>query len=268
MGFPFFYRIYSMSGIDPTQQSSFQYHQSKLITIPHGMFNRCNGFSLPPFSSLNFSYGVGDDPQLVTTNRRHVKQALNISFLVSAKQTHGKKIYCCSDITSDKEVDDYDALITNQRGVGLLIQQADCQAILIHDPNKQVIAAIHCGWRGSTKNIIGSTIAKMMQRYQTDPKTVLVTISPSLGPCCAEFINYEQELPKQLHQFQHKPYYFNFWDMSTTQLVEAGVAAKHIDATRICTACNHDYFSYRRTNKRSGEITTGRNGSIICLPLT
>jgi len=256
-----------MSEIHHTHQSTFQYRQSELITIPHGMFNRFNGSSLSPFASLNFSYGVGDDPTHVTTNRNHVKQTLGISFLVSAKQVHGRKAYCCSNITSDQEVEGYDALITDQRGVGLLVQQADCQAILIHDPNKQIIAAIHCGWRGSIANIIGMTIAKMESRYQTDPTALLVAISPSLGPCCAEFINFQHELPKQLHQFQENPYHFNFWDMSITQLIEAGVQEKHIDATCICTACNQDYFSYRRTNKMGKEGTTGRNGSIICLPL-
>jgi len=231
------------------------------------MFNRFSGASLPPFASLNFSFGVGDDPRHVTANRQHVKLAIGLRFLISAKQVHGKRVYCGSDITSDLEVVGYDALITNQRGVGLLIQQADCQAILIHDPNRQVIAAVHCGWRGSTANIIGSTIATMKRTYQTDPTDLLVAISPSLGPCCAEFMNYQQELPEELHQFQEKPYHFNFWDMSTTQLIEAGVRAKHIDATRICTACNQDYFSYRRTKKESGEIATGRNGSILSLPL-
>jgi YfiH family protein len=164
-------------------------------------------------------------------------------------------------------VKDYDALITNQQGVGLMIQQADCQALLMHDPVRQVIGAVHCGWRGSAANIIGLTITEMQRSYQTDPAALLVAISPSLGPCCAEFINYRQELPKRLHRFQESPNHFNFWDISTHQLVEAGVSAKHIDAARICTACNRDYFSYRRAKKKR-KITTGRNCSVICLPLS
>jgi YfiH family protein len=230
------------------------------------MFSRHIGTSRPPFSSLNISYGVGDDPGNVAANRQRVKQALGTPFLLSAKQMHSDRIYCASDVTTDIEMDGYDALITNRPGVGLLIQQADCQAILMHDPNKQVIAAVHCGWRGSVANIIGLTIAEMQQRYQTNPALLLVAISPSLGPCCAEFTNYRQELPGDLYYFQERPCHFNFWDISIHQLVEAGVSIEHIDAARICTSCDLGYFSYRRSQKKE-QLKTGRNGSAISLPL-
>ena len=231
------------------------------------MFNRLKGASPPPFSSLNVSYGVGDDRGHVNANRQYIKHLLGIPLLLSAKQIHGDKVYCGSGIATDTEVSGYDALITNQQGVGLLIQQADCQAILMHDPDKQIIAAIHCGWRGSAANIIESTIVEMQRRYQTDPAVLLVAISPSLGPCCAQFINYRKELPERLHQFQESPYHFNFWNISMHQLIDAGVSAEHIDAARICTSCDREYFSYRRTKKR-GKFTTGRNGSVISLPLS
>ncbi len=231
------------------------------------MFNRLNGTSRFPFSSLNVSYSVGDDPSYVGANRQCMKQALGISFLLSAKQVHGDRVYCTTSLKTDTEVLDYDALITNQQGVGLLIQQADCQAILMYDPIKQVIAAVHCGWRGSVANIIEMTIAEMKRNYQTDPAYLLVAISPSLGPCCSEFINYRQELPKRFYEFQESPYHFNFWDISTHQLVNAGVSANRIDVAGICSACSQNHFSYRRS-KKMGEIATGRNGSVISLPLT
>lgn len=255
-----------MTDTDSLTPLSYRYHRSKLIAVPHGMFNRHNGISPPPFSSFNISYGVGDDPGNVEVNRHRLKEKLGAPFLLSAKQVHGNRIYCAADITADREVDGYDALITNQQGVGLLIQQADCQAVLMHDPDKKVIAAVHCGWRGSAVNIIGLTIAEMQRRYRTDPAALEVAISPSLGPCCAEFINYRMELPGQLHQFRESSYHFNFWDISASQLIEAGVKAMRIDIACICTACDQDYFSYRRAKKR-GEVTTGRNGSAICLPM-
>lgn len=255
-----------MTDTDSLTPLSCRYHRSKLLTLPHGMFNRLDGSSLPPFSSFNVSYGVGDDPATVDANRQRLKKTLAVLFLVSAQQMHGNRIYCAADISADTEVAGYDALITNQPGVGLLIQQADCQAVLMHDPDKKVIAAVHCGWRGSAVNIIGLTIAEMQRRYRTDPAALRVAVSPSLGPCCAEFINYRKELPRQLQQFRESGNHFNFWDISASQLIAAGVKAKRIDIARICTACDHDYFSYRRAKKRR-EATTGRNGSAICLPM-
>jgi len=244
---------------------AYRYLQSTLINLPHGMFNRQGGISSSPCASLNVSYSVGDNPHNVAANRHRLKNFLGTSLLLSARQVHGDGVYCGTDITADTEVDGYDALVTDQQGVGLLIQQADCQALLMHDPDRKVIAAVHCGWRGSAINIIGRTIVQMQRRYRTDPAALKVAISPSLGPCCAEFKTYREELPAELHQFQESPYHFNFWNISTSQLVTAGVRQENIDTARICTACDRNYFSYRRSRKR-GEMTTGRNGSAICLP--
>ena len=239
--------------------------QSDLLTIPHGMFDRNNGASLPPFDSLNVSYSVSDNTIAVTANRQRIKKVFNISFLLSARQIHSSKIFNARIVEKDNEVDGFDALITNQKNVGLLIQQADCQAILMHDPIRNAIAAIHCGWRGSVANIINTTVLEMHEQYKTDPSHLNVVISPSLGPCCAEFINYTSELSVRFHPFQEKTNHFNFWDISVMQLEEAGVKPTHIDVTGICTCCNSNYFSYRRTRK-NGRQETGRNCSLICLP--
>lgn len=238
--------------------------QSSRLQITHGMFDRHHGTSLPPYSSLNSSYGVGDKSNNVEANRQRIKNNLNIRFLLSARQVHGSKVHTDSKITDDREVDGYDALITNQLNVGLLIQQADCQALLLHDPVQEVIAAIHCGWRGNVANIIKSTIVKMREEFQVSPAHLNVAISPSLGPCCAEFINYQTELPEHLHTFQVKPNHFDLWEISSKQLVEAGVKPSNIDVTGVCTCCNSDYFSYRRAVKQ-GDPITGRQASVICL---
>ena len=137
--------------------------------------------------------------------------------------------------------------------------------MLLHDPVQQVVAAIHCGWRGSVQGIIGKTITCMQQEYGVFPKSIRAVISPSLGPCCAEFINYRQELPPWMHDYQPSPNHFDFWAISRRQLVEAGIDAQHIDTAGICTKCNESFFSYRRAVQNSGGIT-GRNGSIIGLP--
>lgn len=254
-----------MNNFNPAPSADIQYYQSKMLDVRHGMFNRNHGISEPPYASLNISFGVGDDSDLVNANRQRIKEALGITYLISAKQIHGNQVVASNeDVHCDMEVEGYDALITDQEGVGLLIQQADCQAILLHDPENKVIAAIHCGWRGSVSNIIKSTIMIMEETYLVNPSQLKVAISPSLGPCCAEFVNYRSELPEEFHRFQESPNHFNFWDISVSQLHEAGVKPQHIDVAGICTFCNQDYFSYRRSNKK-GKTTTGRNGSVICL---
>ena len=129
---------------------------------------------------------------------------------------------------------------------------------------RKAIAAIHCGWRGSVLNIIKTTVERMRQDYRTDPGDLYAAISPSLGPCCAEFVNFQAELPKELHSYQTKPNFFDFWEISRMQLTVAGVKTERIDIARICTCCSPAYFSYRRSRKK-GRPATGRHGSLICL---
>lgn len=231
----------------------------------HGICSCDGGCSPPPFATLNLSYGVGDQPANVAANRHKVKLALGADFLVSAGQVHGDQIFCAHDPGRDTEVQGYDALLTDRPGTGLLIQQADCQAVLLHDPQRKAIAAIHCGWRGNVSNIIATTIARMHEEYRSEPSALRALISPSLGPCCAEFRNFKNEFPSELHRFQVRPRYFDLWRLSAAQLSAAGVLPANIETMGICTVCSPAYFSYRRS-KREGLPATGRNGSVILLP--
>jgi copper oxidase (laccase) domain-containing protein len=99
------------------------------------------------------------------------------------------------------------------------------------------------------------------------PANLLAVISPSLGPCCAEFIHYKNELPAWMHAFQIRPHHFDFWAISRKQLLDAGVLPGHIDTAGLCTRCNSRFFSYRRARATADGIT-GRNGSVIGLPPT
>lgn len=234
-----------------------------LSTVPNAVaaFScRMGGVSPAPYGSLNLSFGVGDTDENVRENRQRLKAALGIPVLASAKQVHGDRVWVIdAPLAQDTEEAGYDALVTNQPGVALMVQQADCQAVLLHDSVRNVVAAIHAGWRGSVANIIAKTIHTMVERFGTNPADVVAGISPSLGPCCAEFINYRAELPAEFHGHQVTSNHFDFWAISRDQLVAAGVREEQIETARICTKCSPDYFSFRR------ERVTGRFGSVIML---
>ncbi len=231
----------------------------------YGFFDRYGGVGIIPFSSMNVSYGVGDSAEIVSENRRRIEKKLGFSFLLSAKQVHSDRIYCLTaPINSNREIDSVDALITDQQGVGLMIQQADCQAVLLFDPVRNVVAAVHCGWRGSVANILEKVVHRMISGFGVRPEGLLVAISPSLGPCCAEFVNYKKELPVAFRSFMVQPDYFDFWRISQHQLVSAGVIEKNITVTGSCTCCSKDYFSYRRSSRISDGVT-GRNCSVIVM---
>ena len=239
-------------------------YTSSLLTVPHGLFTSAGGVSSGPFAALNLSFHVGDREDNVRSNRAATARALGLSRLVSVHQVHGDRVLVVEAAHAAIEPAGYDALISNLPDTGLLIQQADCQAILLEAPNGQAVAAAHCGWRGSVLNIIATTVAALCTTFAVRPDSLRAVISPSLGPCCAEFIHYRTELPEWMHAYQVRPNHFDFWAISRRQLVEAGLRPEHIDTAGLCTRCRREFFSYRRAAKTGGGVT-GRNGSIIGL---
>jgi YfiH family protein len=224
----------------------------------HGTFNRHGGASPSPWDSNNVSFGLGDKPENVYANREQIKKTLGFKRLVSAKQVHGSQVYTVGENpTDDLEIDGFDALITNMPGIGLMIQQADCQAVFLFDPENKAIGIAHVGWRGTVADVIAETVFAMSLTFSTEPVDITAAISPSLGPCCAEFVNFRSELPAALHGYQVRPNYFDFWAISHDQLSAAGVRPENIHAAAICTCCNLDFFSYRR------DRNTGRFASVI-----
>lgn len=231
----------------------------------YGMFNRRNGVSQGLFSSCNVGRDVGDTDEAVAENRRRVKQAMGVTSLLTVSQVHGTGIFRLTESpTGDVHGGQADALVTDVAEVGLMIQQADCQAVLLYDPVRHVIGAVHCGWRGSVQRILGRVIGFMQENYGSVPDDMFGVISPSLGPCCGEFVNYRAELPPEFRDFMVRDNHFDFWRISRYQMVGSGMDEARIQTAGVCTCCAEDYFSYRRAVRQSGGVT-GRNCSVVCL---
>lgn len=141
-----------------------------------------------------------------------------------------------------------DSFITQQKNTPLAVKVADCQGILMFDPITNSISAVHCGWRSSSLNIIGKTVQKMKKLFKTNPSDLLVGISPSLGPCCAQFNDPKKELPAFAEpHIQNQN--VDFWSLSLDQLKEAGVPENQVELMKECTKCQPDkYYSHRNAD--------------------
>lgn len=232
---------------------------AKIPGLKHGVFLRQGGYSEGVHKSLNVSFDVDDNPAYVKANIEKIKEIMSISDLVWSKQCHGN---CILEVTKQlfDTASSCDALYTQVSGRGLMIKHADCQAAIIYDTVKHVVANVHSGWRGSVQNIYRDVVQSMERSFGSKPSDLLVCISPSLGPNSAEFIHYKQELPSEFLAFQVKESYFDFWEISRAQLEACGVLSHHIEIAQIDTYLNpHDYFSFRR------DRATGRHGTIASL---
>lgn len=230
------------------------------MTIIHKVFNRHGGASHEPYDSLNVSFAIGDNEDDVLENRTRICKELEISMgdLVSLNQIHSDKILTVDSNTTG-EIEGYDAMITDVPGKFLMIKVADCQAVMIWSDVKDVIANVHNGWKGSAQNIVGKTLTKMINEYQCHPSSIHVEISPSIGPCHAEFTDPKKELPEKLHEFIGPDNHVDFWSVTKKQCLEYGLIESNIYSSNVCTVCNtKDYFSFR--GEKEG---TGRFAAII-----
>lgn len=229
----------------------------------HGIFTRISGFSNPPFSGLNVGLEIGDRIDHVHRNRACIAACLKTAPHAYARQVHGTGVLTFRQNTtpsSGLHHPEGDAMITDIPGKILAVKTADCQPILLFDPARQVVANIHCGWRGSIQNIIQHTLEKMNADFNSHPADIIAGIGPSLGPCCSEFIHYRKEIPEMYWKYKIRENHFDFWAISRDQLTNAGVHSENIHISSICTSCNTDlFFSYRK------EGVTGRFASVIGL---
>ena len=134
---------------------------SKLLAlhknIIHAFTTRLNGNTL---YGNNLAYHVNDDSSNVDKNHNELAQYLKypIKRLVHMNQVHGDKIINIDKEYNFNEIPTCDALITQEKETPLMVMVADCNPILIYDPKKEVIAAIHAGRAGVFSNILSKTI--------------------------------------------------------------------------------------------------------------
>lgn len=235
-------------------------HLAAFPEIIHGIFVRDGGYSRPPFHGLNTSLSVGDLDESVERNRRLVSRCMDSGPLVFADQRHGAEVLVVEDTPLEPVAAGWtaarpgDALASGRPGVSLVVQVADCQPILLYDPAHRVVANIHSGWRGSVADVAGRAVGVMASRFGSAARDILAGVGPSLGPCCAEFKNYRDEIPRELWGYRRRSVFFDFWSISRDQLAAAGVPPENIRISGLCTRCRTDQFFSYRSEKQTGRF--------------
>jgi hypothetical protein len=246
----------------PVIHNSVPFYKFQLLNrfeeLQHLVFTRLGGVSSPPFASLNVSYDTGDQADRVRENLRRVRVTAGCSSLIYARQSHGTNIAILGDHPHFDREKPYplrgkDGLITQMPDLLMMVKVADCQAILLYDPKRRVAGIFHAGWRGSVRNFPAKAVRLMQSQFHCNPCDIFAGVSPSLGPCCAEFRNWRQELPITFSQFQVEENHFDFWAHTQRQLIDTGIKEENIEISGLCTKCHPEvFYSYR------GENRTGR----------
>jgi YfiH family protein len=238
-------------------------HFKESPSLLHAVTTKSN--ELPYAFSL--ALHTGENATNIINNRSKLSNILDSNedlHYVVANQTHSDNI----KIITQKEtrgwesmidaIEDTDALITNVKGLILNILTADCVPILLYDKQKEVVAAVHAGWKGTKAQIVSKTVDKMREVYGCDPKDIIAGVAPSIGRCC-----YEVGKDVAVHFFDTpegftsigEKYMLDLPLINKQQLLKAGLEETNIEMSHICTACEVErFFSYRKEEGCSGRF--------------
>ncbi|XP_062982021.1 purine nucleoside phosphorylase LACC1 [Elgaria multicarinata webbii] len=179
----------------------------KSVLIPdhvflHGFTTRTGGISyIPTLSSFNLfsSAKRRDPPAVVKENLRRLATAagFNQDTYYRVKVNHASDVW----VMGKAKPDNYDGIVTNQKGVTIAAPGADCIPVLFADPVKKACGAAHSGWQGTLLGVSMAVVNAMITEYGCNVKDILVVLGPSVGPCCFKL---PQESAKEFHRIDPK----------------------------------------------------------------
>jgi YfiH family protein len=275
----------------------------------HAFSTRAGGASRSPCRGLNLGFIESDARRTVERNRHlflHAIGAASFS-LATLKQVHSTHVFQAMaagpgevgfipagndrPLRRGVTLPVGDALVTDRPGVLLSIRTADCLPVLIADPRRHAIAALHVGWRGALDRLAEKVVGVMRGVFGSTPRDLYAAIGPGIHVCCygvgeevveafrGRFLNSEKffaPTPADATSAALAAKYPNIFlspvppghgpslqasaqlDLVAVvrdQLLAAGLAGSRIRACELCTACRTDlFFSHRKEGARTGRM--------------
>ena len=251
----------------------------KLEGVEHLFTTKEGGVSKGDFATMNVSFTRGDEKEAVLENYRRIAGVfdVNLSDIVVSHQTHTTNVMRVTKedggkgIIYDRDYENVDGLITNEKNLVLCTMYADCVPLYFVDVKNQAIGLSHSGWKGTAGQMGMMTLKRMEEEFGTCPEDVYVAIGPSICMDCYEvsldvieefsLIFTEREMEQICYLKENGKYQLDLWKANEIILLNAGVPPEHIEVTRLCTHCNSDrMFSHRKTGDKRGNL-----GAFLCL---
>ncbi len=261
----------------PEHNGIFRFNSLEQFTnLFHFTTARAGGCSTGTYASFSLSCFAGDSEDCVRKNREQLCNVIGIDVrsLYVPHQTHGTELLLVENdfVTAPAKQQvqmlyGKDALLSSQKGVCIAVSTADCVPILLYAKNKQVIGAVHAGWRGTCGRILQRSVQTMVSHYGCSSKEIHAVIGPSISKDAFEVGNevyeafhangFEMDAIASRHPDTGK-HHIDLWEANRLQLLQLGVPAEQIQLTGVCTYTHGDtYFSARRLGTASGRMLTG-----------
>jgi len=228
-----------------------------------------------PLNLPNPENSVGDLIERTIASGQRLLSALQLgdASLITLRQVHSNRVHIIKDNRPQRNLSEGDALATRLENVALSVQVADCFPVLIADPVKNAVAAVHSGWRGTLLEILPRTIREMEKAFSSDPSTLLVAVGPGIRSCCFEVGQEVADLfggsyPGCCSSIDRPgKYHLDLGQILDTQMNQAGVLPEHRHDMAACTRCNpYEFYSYRREGQAAGRMLEFPGHPLITTP--
>ena len=212
------------------------------------------------------TYDLGEKVEAFSTRRDSVLPYP----VIQGHQVHGDNIAVIDRPGYTREdLEGYDAFVTALPGVAIGARTADCVPVLLHDPARRVVAAVHAGWKGTVLQIVRKAVNVMEQQFGCKAADLNAVIGPAIGPdsfqvgeeVVARFA--EAGFPmEEIASFRGPGdgspmsggHHVDLWKANAWLLEESGVPAGNIRICAIDTYTSPDFFSARREGTQCGRI--------------
>ena len=251
----------------------------ELPFVEHLFTTKEGGVSKGDYATMNVSFTRGDEREAVLENYRRIAGifGVELSDIVVSHQTHTTNVKRVTKedggkgVVSERDYENVDGLITNDKNLVLCTMYADCVPLYFVDVKNQAIGLSHSGWKGTAGQMGMKTLERMAEEFGTKPEEVYAAIGPSICVDCYEVsedvieafsrVFTEQEMTQICYIKENGKYQLDLWKANEIILLNAGVLKEHIEVTRLCTHCNSDrMFSHRKTGDKRGNL-----GAFLCL---
>lgn len=183
--------------------------------------------------------------------------------LATVNQVHGDTIVKIDDKNcSASRLLEADGIITDAPGIAVGVETADCVPVLLYDPLRPAVAAVHAGWRSTVKKIVSMAVRIMTKEFGSEPGSMIAAIGPAICPECYEVDEPVMEHVRKTFSFWReisRPRGGDKWSLDLVranmmELVDAGLKRENIHALGICTSCRTDMFYSFRAEGRTGRM--------------
>jgi len=240
---------------------------------------------------LNLGFTSADDREAVAQNRRLLAEAITGSVatpLITIRQIHSNVVVLASAGDAARErPSKADGVMTDEPGLLVGVQTADCIPVLVADRKRRAVAAFHAGWRGTVSRIVETGIGRMRLQFGSRPEDLVAAIGPGIGACCYAvgedlLSNFESQFAYARDLFHevydsdpirtkypmlfltqrapgHSPIgpslHLDLIEANRRQLLAAGLKPKAIHLLGGCTSCQQDlFFSHRASQGHAGRM--------------